>query len=239
MWDVILVSFIGAVLSLDRTAFLQIMVSQPIVAGPVVGYVLGDPVTGLIIGSVLELFWIGAMPVGGSVPPNETAAAVIAASVCIIVCRDIGATSVLSFPVMIFSILVSIPLSIAGQRADILVRNYNRKFAMNADGLAGAGSFSHIDRENLKGLFSFFIASFFSLLALIGLGLLFVKSLYPLLPDSERLANAFYLSFYLFISLGIAVLMRTGKGKNMAPIFFAGFLIGTILLSLKGLGWGI
>lgn len=229
MSDVLIVALVGALISLDRTAFLQIMVSQPIVAGPIVGYVLGDPVTGLMIGSVLELFWIGALPVGGSVPPNETAAAVIATSVCIITCRDIGATSVLPFPVMIFSILVSIPLSIAGQRVDIIVRNYNRKFALNADELAGVGRFAHIDRENLKGLFSFFMASFFSLLALSSLGLTVVKTLYPLLSGSVRLVNGFYLAFYLFISLGIAVLMRTGKGKSMAPIFLAGFLIGTIL----------
>ncbi len=229
MPDVFIVALVGALISLDRTAFLQMMVSQPIVAGPIVGFVLGDPLTGLTIGCVLELFWIGALPVGGSIPPNETAAAVIATSVCIIACRDIGLTSALSLPIMIFSILVSIPLSIAGQRVDIFVRNYNRKFALNADELAGVGNFAHIDRENLKGLFSFFMASFFSLLALIGLGLPVVKTLYPLLSGSLRLVNGFYLSFYLFISLGIAVLMRTGKGKSMMPIFLAGFLIGLIL----------
>lgn len=239
MPDVFIVALVGALISLDRTAFLQMMVSQPIVAGPIVGFVLGDPLTGLTIGCVLELFWIGDLPVGGSIPPNETTAAVIATSVCIIACRDIGVTSALSLPIMIFSILVSIPLSIAGQRVDIFVRNYNRKFALNADELAGVGNFAHIDRENLKGLFSFFTASFFSLLVLIGLGLAVVKTLYPLLSGSVHLVNGFYLSFYLFISLGIAVLMRTGKGKSMVPIFSAGFLVGMILLSLKGFGWGI
>lgn len=239
MSDVFIVALVGALISLDRTALLQIMVSQPIVAGPLVGFVLGDPVTGLTIGCIMELFWIGAMPIGSSVPPNETAAAVIAASACIIAHGVLGATPVLSIPLMILSILVSMPLSIVGQRVDIFVRNYNRKFALNADGLIGAGNLAHIERENLKGLFSFFAASFISLVALIGTGLYVVKVLFPILTGYERLINGFYLSFYLFISLGIAVLIRTGKGKGPVPIFSAGFLIGVILMSFKEYGWGI
>ncbi|MBI5810756.1 MAG: hypothetical protein HZB21_06180, partial [Deltaproteobacteria bacterium] len=36
-------SLAGAVLSLDRTAAFQLMVSRPIVAAPVIGYLLGGP----------------------------------------------------------------------------------------------------------------------------------------------------------------------------------------------------
>lgn len=239
MWDVFLVSIIGAILSLDRTAFLQIMVSQPIVTGPLVGFLLGDPATGLIIGCVLELFWIGAIPVGGSVPPNETVAAVIATSISIITIRDLNMTLASSVPIVVLSILLSIPLSMVGQRVDVFVRDYNRKFALNADGLVGAGDFLHIGRENLKGLISFFLASFSSLLGLISLGLPVAKILYPLFPGSERLAGIFYLSLCLFGSLGVAVLVRTGKGNNIAPIFSAGLLIGLIFMYFRGAGWGI
>lgn len=233
MSDVFLVSFVGALISLDRTAFLQIMISQPIVAGTIIGFALGDPVTGLIIGSVLELFWIGAVPVGGSVPPNETVAAVVATSVSIIGGREMGAISALSMPLTIFSILLSIPLAVVGQRIDIFVRDYNRRFASNADRLLESGDMDKAGRENLKGLVSFFTASFFSLLALTGLGLFVTKGLYPLIPGSERLINIFYLAFCLFISLGVAVLVRTGKGNRMVPIFSAGFLAGIIMMYFR------
>src|SRR3990172_6440621 len=152
MLEVIWVAFAGALISLDRTAFLQIMVSQPLVAGTLVGFLLGAPVTGLIIGSALELLWIGTVPVGGSVPPNETVAAVIATAISIMVGSDMGLVQPPPLSLTAFSVLLSIPLAILGQRVDIFVRSYNRRFALKADRLLESGDLPGIGRQNLKGL---------------------------------------------------------------------------------------
>lgn len=232
MSDVLLVSFVGALISLDRTAFLQIMISQPIVAGTIIGFTLGAPVTGLIIGSALELLWIGTVPVGGSVPPNETVAAVIATAISIMAGSGMGLVQPPPLSLTAFSILLSIPLAILGQRVDIFVRNYNRRFALKADRLLESGDFSEIGRQNLKGLVSFFTASFFSLMVLLGLGLLVTKALYPLFPD--YIMKCLPVIFYLLISLGIAVSIRTAKGRRAGSLLAAGFLAGMGFIYLRG-----
>lgn len=232
MLEVLLAAFVGALISLDRTAFLQIMISQPLVAGTVVGFSLGDAVTGLTIGSVLELLWIGAVPVGSSVPPNETSAAVIATSVSIIAGRHTGSVNALPMHLMVLSILLAIPLAMIGQRIDISVRGYNRRFVLNADRLLASGDLSRIGGENLKGLLSFFAASFLSLMALIGFGIVATEAIYPILP--LPFARGFIFSFYLLIALGIAVSVRTAKGKRIVPLFAAGFLLGTVFIYLLG-----
>lgn len=232
MSDVLLVSFVGALISLDRTAFLQIMVSQPLVAGTVVGFLLGVPVTGLIIGSALELLWVGTVPVGSSVPPNETVAAVIATAISIMAGSDMGLVQPPPLSLTAFSILLSIPLAILGQRVDIFVRSYNRRFALKADRLLESGDLPGIGRQNLKGLLSFFTASFFSLMVLLGFGLLVTKALYPLFPG--YIVKCLPGVFYLLISLGIAVSIRTAKGRRVAPTLAAGFLAGMGFIYFKG-----
>ncbi len=232
MYDVILAALVGGLVSLDRTAFLQLMISQPLVAGTLVGFSLGDPVSGLTIGSVLQLLWIGDVPVGGSVPPNETAAAVIATSVSILGGREMGVISSLSMPLMIFSVLLSIPLAVICQKVDIFVRGYNRRFVLNADRLLEAEDYLHIGRENLKGLVSFFVASFLSILILLEVGLYLTMIIYPLIPGP--FFKGLLIAFCLLVSLGIAVSLRTARGKGKIPILFGGFLAGMIFMYLKG-----
>jgi len=55
---------LGAVLSIDRTAAIQAMVSRPIVTAPVVGWALGNTGAGLVAGAVIELLLIGDLPWG-------------------------------------------------------------------------------------------------------------------------------------------------------------------------------
>jgi mannose/fructose/N-acetylgalactosamine-specific phosphotransferase system component IIC len=66
------ISAVGGILGLDRTAAGQFMISQPIVAGPVTGWMLGDPTAGIVIGAVLELIWLLDLPVGTFVPADAT-----------------------------------------------------------------------------------------------------------------------------------------------------------------------
>lgn len=57
--------------AIERKAFLQAMLSRPVVVGACLGLVWGMPWLGLAIGSVLELFFLGAVNIGASLPGNE------------------------------------------------------------------------------------------------------------------------------------------------------------------------
>ena len=80
---IILISFVGSLLCLDRI-FIQAMISRPIIIAPVVGILLGNPYAGLIIGAILELFWIDRIPIGIYIPPNDSVVAAFAASLAIL-----------------------------------------------------------------------------------------------------------------------------------------------------------
>ncbi len=43
---------------------------RPVVLGPLVGLILGDLQTGILVGGTLELIWMGLAPLAGAQPPN-------------------------------------------------------------------------------------------------------------------------------------------------------------------------
>jgi mannose/fructose/N-acetylgalactosamine-specific phosphotransferase system component IIC len=65
-------------LALDATSVGQFMLSRPLVAGALTGWMLGDPALGLLIGTVLELYLLVSFPSGGARFPEGTTATVVA-----------------------------------------------------------------------------------------------------------------------------------------------------------------
>jgi len=66
MSEPLLLVLMGGILALDGTSVGQFMVSRPLVAGSLTGWVLGDPLLGLLVGGLIELYFIPVFPVGGS-----------------------------------------------------------------------------------------------------------------------------------------------------------------------------
>jgi mannose/fructose/N-acetylgalactosamine-specific phosphotransferase system component IIC len=82
--DYLPLTLLGGLLALDGTAMGQFMVSRPIVTGVLAGWVVGDPALGLLIGGILEVYFISIFPVGGAEfpeggPPTLVAVATAAA----------------------------------------------------------------------------------------------------------------------------------------------------------------
>lgn len=72
----------GTIVGVDLVTVPQVMVARPLVAGAVAGVVVGDPVTGLVVGVLFELFQFDVLPVGAARYPEygpATVAAVAAA----------------------------------------------------------------------------------------------------------------------------------------------------------------
>ena len=51
-------ALVAGALALDTTAALQVMVSQPLVAGSIAGLVVGDVPLGAAVGATLQLVWM-------------------------------------------------------------------------------------------------------------------------------------------------------------------------------------
>lgn len=76
--ELLTLAALGGLLALDATSVGQVMVSRPLVAGTLAGWVLGAPGLGFALGAVLEIYLLVSFPVGGSRFPEGAPATVVA-----------------------------------------------------------------------------------------------------------------------------------------------------------------
>lgn len=74
------------------------MAERPIVVGPVVGFLLGDVVTGTLIGAQLEVIYLGIVSVGGAQATDTLYATAMATALAIISGVPLEAAIALSIP---------------------------------------------------------------------------------------------------------------------------------------------
>lgn len=78
---VALLLLLGGWVAVDGTAFGQFMISRPLVAATLAGWICGDPLAGVEIGVVLEAFHLSVLPVGAARYPEGGPPAVVAGAV--------------------------------------------------------------------------------------------------------------------------------------------------------------
>jgi mannose PTS system EIIC component len=66
MTGLLAIMLLGGFVALDATSFPQVMISRPLVAGALTGFVLGDPVAGALVGGLLEVFHLSVLPIGAA-----------------------------------------------------------------------------------------------------------------------------------------------------------------------------
>ena len=76
--DFLWLSLLGGWVATDSTSFGQFMVSRPLVAASLAGWIVGDPISGAALGVVLEAFHLNVLPVGAARYPEAGPAAVVA-----------------------------------------------------------------------------------------------------------------------------------------------------------------
>jgi mannose PTS system EIIC component len=81
--ELLQLSLLGSALALDATSVGQFMVSRPLVAGTLTGWMLGAPEVGIVVGAILELYLLVSFPSGGSRFPEGATASVVAAAAAV------------------------------------------------------------------------------------------------------------------------------------------------------------
>jgi PTS system mannose-specific IIC component len=217
VWQAMMASLAGGLLCLDRV-FPQAMVSRPIVAGPVTGWLLGDAHVGLLCGALIELLWIDRFSIGKYVPPNDTMVAVVVAAAAVLAGEALGQAS---RELTVFALLALLPLGYAGQRLDAWTLRSNDGLAKKAVAMAETADIRGVERQHLLGLLKTFALSTVFLFVAIAIGYGILITVFPLLPSFVHRGLA--RSYFFIPLLGVAVALTTIKRKDAVGLFCAGF----------------
>lgn len=88
--EIVLLAIVTFFFAIDQFSLTEI-VYRPIIACPIIGVILGDVNTGLVVGGTYELMMVGNMPVGGAQPPNAVLGSVVAMIFAVKAKMDINA----------------------------------------------------------------------------------------------------------------------------------------------------
>lgn len=133
----------GTLVGLDLVSVPQAMISRPLVAGTVAGWLAGDVLTGLRIGVVFELFALDVLPVGAVRYPDYGPATVAAVA--------LGAGSHWQLGLGL-SVALGLVLALLGGWTLQLVRRSNARAIQRRAAALAAGESSAIRRLQYGGL---------------------------------------------------------------------------------------
>jgi mannose PTS system EIIC component len=217
---------IGGIIFLDSSSVAQIMISQPLICAPLIGWYLGDWQIGLLIGALLELLWIGKLPIGSHIPPEAPISAMTATIIYIFLSRD--AQGPVGTFVLAISICFGILNGFLGGELTIGIRKFNNRFNILADRYAATGSFYGIELVNLLSI---------SIVWFTAAGLIFIGTWIPILILSYwspvlLQINILKYTLILLVALGLAVVLDLFRIRARKRAFFIGLAAGFILVGL-------
>jgi len=219
------VALLGGLLAVDGVAAVQSMISRPLVAGWLAGWILGDPVTGIQIGVLLELQLLVAVPSGGGHVPEGGTATLVAVAAA----TELSGTSATAGALAWGVALGLIWGQLAGQ-TQLWLRRLNE--AALPVGTATEGTARRLGQAQRRGLELDFLRG----VVVTGVGVVLARGVLPWLTGGwplEVSATFALLLIGAWVSVGI-VLRGVAQGRRGSLLFGAGLLLGALWLGVAG-----
>ena len=221
------VSVVCAFFGWTNYGFVNLQTTKPVVCGALVGLILGDLRTGIIIGGTLTLVYMGVQGVGAAIPVNATTATPVTTALCIITGVE-----------METAIAIAVPVSVMGQLGRMAAWTINTPLMHIADKYAETADYKKMTRLQLVGSLVFFITEFIPVFLCIYFGSSFVTMVNENMPVwiSEWLTAA----TGMLPALGFGMLLAMMYKVKYIPFFIVGFVMcavfGGSLLAIALLG---
>jgi len=185
---------------------------RPLVACTLIGIVLGDMTTGIIIGGTLEMIALGWMNIGAAVAPDAALASIISTILVIAGHQSIGA-----------GIALAIPLAAAGQVLTIIVRTITVGFQHAADRAAEKGNLSAISWLHVSALvLQAMRVAIPAVIVAISVGTNEVQSMLNAIP--EVITSGLNIAGGMIVVVGYAMVINMMRAGYLMPFFYLGFV---------------
>jgi PTS system mannose-specific IIC component len=183
---------------------------RPLVVCTLVGIVLGDIKTGIILGGTLEMMALGWMNVGLAMAPDTH--------------QGIGQ-----------GIAIAVALAAAGQVLTIFIRTIAVFFVHKADTYAESGNIRGIEFMHISALSLQALRVALPTLAVLMLDVTTVQNVLNSIP--EVVTKGLQIGGGIVVVVGYAMVVNMMNVRHLMPFLFAGFLIAAFTnFNLVGLG---
>lgn len=190
--------------------------SRPAISGFLAGLIMGDMVTGLVVGASLQLLVLGVGTFGGASIPDMGTGAIIGTTLAVTSGMDIET-----------AVGVSVPVGLLLVQLDILARFSNVFFIHRIDKHIDNGEFVKANREAWYGLFPIALSRGLPVFISLAFGNQFIEKLITIAP--EWLMGGLKLAGAILPVVGIAILLRYLPVKKFIPYLIIGYILAAYL----------
>ena len=224
----IILIFLVACISGMGSVLDEFQTHRPLIACTLIGLILGDLTTGIIIGGTLEMMALGWMNIGAAMAPDAALASIISTIIVIAGKQEMGA-----------GIALAVPLAAAGQVLTIFARTITVFFQHQADKYAEKGDLNGIDMCHLLALvIQALRVSIPSLIVAIFIGTEAVQNMLNAIP--QWLSGGLGVAGGFIVIVGYAMVINMMEAKYLMPFLFLGFVVAAFtdfnLIALGVLG---
>lgn len=200
---------------------------RPLIACSLVGLVLGDLPTGIILGGTLEMMALGWMNVGLAMAPDTAIASVISTILVITANQGIGE-----------GIAVAVALAAAGQALTIFVRTITVFFIHRADKYGEEGNIRGIEIMHVTAMVLQALRVMIPTLIVVLISVEAVQTFLGSIP--EVITSGLQVGGGIIVVVGYAMVINMMDVPYLKPFFYIGFLFaaftGFNLVGFGGLG---
>ena len=207
-------------------------ITRPLIAGPIIGALLGDLGVGIEIGGKLTLVYLGVVGVGAAIPVNQTTATTVSTALTILTGIDPDT-----------AMFMAVPVSVLGQLDRMAAWTINSTWMHLADKYAAEDKLSNIERLNTVGQLVFWISEFIPVFLCINFGAPFVEMINTNMP--VLFSSWLRVATGMLPALGFGMLFSMMYQPKYLPYFIVGFVVAAyfggnlVAVSLFGLAAAI
>ena len=202
---ILLIGLAGSFINLDEHTAVQSMICRPIAAGPLIGLLLGDVRTGIIVGIILELLLFRTLPVGVSMPINFSMVTILATGLILVISELMNITADTSL--IMFVLFFTIPTGLIFKEVEVMNRKFNIELVHKAEEKIIQGKLNYVEIITYLSILIAFAKNFIYISLSMIIGLLILPWAYLRMP--ARVLKSFDELFVLIISLGFAIAIGT------------------------------
>lgn len=211
-FQIILLFVVSCFIGMD-SILDEFQLHRPLIACTLIGLILNDIKTGIIIGGTLEMIALGWMNIGAAVAPDSALASIISTILVIVGNQSIGA-----------GIALAIPLAATGQVLTIIVRTITIAFQHTADTAA--------ERCNITALSLLHIAALIlqamriavpATIVGFSVGTATVHNILNSIP--VVITNGLNIAGGMVVVVGYAMVINMMRAGYLMPFLYLGFVI--------------
>lgn len=203
---------------------------RPLIAGTIVGFILGDPLKGAEIGGAINVLYLGFISAGGSVPSDPSLAGYVGTAIAM-------STNLPIDQAVKTGLVLAVPIGLVGTVIFALRMTVDSVFVHWADAFAEKGNIRGVAFANIVPSNVFlFIISFVPVFVFTVSSASWVQSVLNALSSTTIFGRPYSILGALFTAggvlaaVGIAMNLRFLFKGALVPYYFLGFVLGLFAL---------